>query len=483
MIRLYCSILAIAFVAGVVFAAEPVDSTSYAYGHQSTLFIMAGENDLMRSHEDFEDYIRGLQENYRDPSQMNDSSYMISYMLGGMEAVFITDGTQRKKKEDRPPFHCIIAGLRKVGNGSIALPADTIAAMEIINRCSENDSLPSDVPEESQCEFFTAYGIMKAYQPGLQSYIEGLMLGTKVKEDRAAFATGMADVLEASAEMPETAYDIGRSMALSVNLAFVEGVRHDFSSFLAGAKAALGLGEQLIPREDVQRIIDLQITSNPDTVATVDSGRLNDFMTKLDIEPFTAYNVNWTVTAAPVAKDDSSAAEQFSRLLQELKIEDSQIPGVLMAIICDEDGSLFATLSESLGAYNLPDGFKWFCGRSDSFQTTVGIMQTTMQFKAAVNEAMVDLDFESGEVTVPWAYSEADSLKWAEFTEANIGRHIALGINGAFMYAPKVNSRISSGYCNINGLTPETINRLFRGAEISVNNPSAEEIEVFEMKR
>lgn len=153
MIRLYFSILAIAFAAGVVFAAEPVDSTSYAYGHQSTLLLMAGENDLMRSHEDFEDYIRGLQENYRDPSQMNDSSYMISYMLGGMEAVFITDGTQRKKKEDRPPFHCIIAGLRKVGNGSIALPADTIAAMEIINRCSENDSLPSDVPEESQCEF------------------------------------------------------------------------------------------------------------------------------------------------------------------------------------------------------------------------------------------------------------------------------------------------------------------------------------------
>lgn len=103
--------------------------------------------------------------------------------------------------------------------------------MEIINRYSENDSLPSDAPEESQCEFFTAYGIMKAYQPGLQSYIEGLMPGTKVKEDRAAFATGMADELEASAEMPETAYDIGRSMVLSVNLALVEGVRHDFSSF------------------------------------------------------------------------------------------------------------------------------------------------------------------------------------------------------------------------------------------------------------
>lgn len=483
MIRFYCSILAIVFAAGIIFAAEPVDSTSYAYGHQSTLFIMAGENNLMRSHEDFEDYIRGLQENYRDPSQMNDSSYMISYMLGGMEAVFITDGTQRKKKEDRPPFHCIIAGLRKVGNGSITLPADTIAAMGIINRYSENDSLPSDVPEESECEFFTAYGIMKAYQPGLQSYIEGLMPVTKVKEDRAAFATGMADVLEASAEMPETAYDIGRSMALSVSLAFIEGNRHDFPSFLAGAKAALGLGEQLIPREDVQRIIDLQITSNPDTVATVDTGMFNDFMTKLDIKPFTAYNVNWTVTAATVAEYSSSATGQFDKLLHELKIEDSHIPGTLMAIICDEDGNLFSALSESIGAYNLPDGFKWFYGRSDSFQTTIGIMHTATQFKAAVNEAMVDLDFESGEVTVPWAYSEADSLKWAEFTEANIGRHIALEINGAFMYAPKVNSRISSGYCNINGLTPETINRLFKGAEISVNNPSAEEIEVFEMKR
>lgn len=102
MIRLYFSILAIAFVAGVVFAAEPVDSTSYAYGHQSTLFIMAGENDLMRSHDDFEDYIRGLQENYRDPSQMNDSSYMISYMLGGMEAFFLLmERNVKRKRTDR----------------------------------------------------------------------------------------------------------------------------------------------------------------------------------------------------------------------------------------------------------------------------------------------------------------------------------------------------------------------------------------------
>ncbi len=152
-------------------ASEKIDSLSYALGHQYTLGTLAGKNDLMQSEADFQDYIRGLEDNSRTLTQMNDSSYMMSYCLGAMEAIFITDGMHRKKKEELPPFSCIIAGLRKVGTGKISLPADTVAAMSVINTYSREGMKPEDLDADTCCMFFEAYGTMKAYQPGLQEYI------------------------------------------------------------------------------------------------------------------------------------------------------------------------------------------------------------------------------------------------------------------------------------------------------------------------
>ena len=183
--------------AGFAVASERIDSLSYACGHQYTLASMAGKNDMMQSEQDFREFIRGLEENIGNPRLVNDSSYMVSYSLGAMEAVFMTDGMHHKKKEELPPFHCIISGLRKVGEGKINLPVDTIAARDFLNRHGDDDKRASDLDKEIECEFFTSYGIMKGYQPGLQQYINGLKPGTSCVENRQAFATGMADILEA----------------------------------------------------------------------------------------------------------------------------------------------------------------------------------------------------------------------------------------------------------------------------------------------
>ena len=59
-------------------ASERIDSVSYAFGHQYTLGIMAGKNDMMQTEQDFKDYIRGLEENIGNPRQLADSSYMMS---------------------------------------------------------------------------------------------------------------------------------------------------------------------------------------------------------------------------------------------------------------------------------------------------------------------------------------------------------------------------------------------------------------------
>ena len=114
--KLITTIIMILFVgAGFAVASERIDSVSYAFGHQYTLGIMAGKNDMMQTEQDLKDYIRALEDNIGNMREMTDSSYMLSYSLGAMEAVFMTDGMHHKRKEDLPPFHCIISGLRKVG--------------------------------------------------------------------------------------------------------------------------------------------------------------------------------------------------------------------------------------------------------------------------------------------------------------------------------------------------------------------------------
>lgn len=399
-------------------ASERIDSVSYAFGHQYTLGIMAGKNDMMQTEQDFKDYIRGLEENIGKTKQMTDSSYMLSYSLGAMEAVFMTDGIHNKKKEALPPFHCIISGLRKAGEGKINLPADTIAARDFLNRHSDDDKKASDLDKETECEFFTSYGIMKAYQPGLQQYISGLKPGTKCVENRQAFATGMADILEAYTIPPATAYDQGRMIALSMNLTSIEQDQFDPASFVAGAKASLGLGPQIIPRDEAEEILNRQYEQQAKAAGAVDyevyANKLGEYIDRLEIELACPYHVDWKVTARAMAEPGSAMTE------------------------------------------------------------------TGPEFVARVHEATVELDSTSGMLNVQWTFDEPATLKWAEFTEASIGKHVAVYINGKYMFAPRVNQRISGGRCAISNLTPEEINTLFKNAEKVAPQHPADTIEIID---
>ena len=48
--------------AGFAVASERIDSVSYAFGHQYTLGIMAGKNDMMQTEQDFKDKIRAFKD-------------------------------------------------------------------------------------------------------------------------------------------------------------------------------------------------------------------------------------------------------------------------------------------------------------------------------------------------------------------------------------------------------------------------------------
>lgn len=465
-------ILALFADTGFAVASERIDSLSYAYGHQYTLATMAGKNDMMQTEEDFRDFIRGLEDNIGNLRQMADSSYMVSYCIGAMEAVFMTDGMHNKKKEDLPPFNCIISGLRKVGEGKINLPADTIAARYFLNRHGDDDKKALYPDKETECEFFTSYGIMKGFQPGLQQYIDGLNPGTRCVENRQAFATGIADILEAYAIPPATAYDQGRMIALSVNLTSIEQDPIDTASFVAGAKASLGLGTQIIPRYEVEEILNLQFGQQAKAAGAVDyevyASRLGEYIDRIEVEPECPYRVDWRVTAGAVAELGSLPTEIFNKVVSELKISEDVLSGILMASPLDEDGSLFETVSVVIGKYPLPNGFKWFFGCMDGLQTTIGLMRTEPEFVAEVHKASVELDRTSRMLNVQWTFDDSDALRWAEFTEASIGKHVAVEINGKYMFAPRVNQRISGGRCAISDLTPEEVNSLFKNAEKTV---------------
>ena len=297
----------------------------------------------------------------------------------------------------------------------------------------------------------------------------------------------MADILEAYSEPPKSAYDMGRSISLSMRLTAVDNssLPIDYRSFVAGAKASLGLGEQIIPRDEVEAIFNRQFEQQVDATGEIDYEvnfeKAREIIGKLEIEPFGEYRVDWKVTAGAVAEPGTSPTDIFGKVMSELNISDHILSGVLMTQMRDEDSRIYEAASAAIEKYSLPDGYKWFCGRNDDLQTTIGIMNTKSVFAADVRRASVELDTASGMVNVEWAFDADDAIKWVKFTEASIGRHVAVEIDSRFMFAPRVNQQITGGHCAISGLTSEEINLLFRNAEKDVNQHPADTIEVIEI--
>ena len=467
--RLYLLILSAVVGFSAIRAGETIDSLSYATGYMSTLSLMAGENKLMQNREDFENFIHGLEDNLYGMELMSDSSYMISYVLGAMQGTFMTDGINFEKKESLPRFDCIISGLRKVADGDITLPADTIAAKTILEKYGHKGTQPEDLDADTRCKFFTSYGIMKAFAPGLQKYIQENIPGTKCIENRQAFAAGMADILEPMTRMPKDAYDLGKTVARSLFISGQDSNGMDFPSFIAGAKAALGLGLQLIPREKVEQIIwnekfisadELNDTSY--NVKELDLQRLDDLTNRLDVDLGKRYRVDWNVTVCPVADVSQPCTKIFLDILRESSISSE---GMSQLIIHKSDVDVLTCLNitDSIKRTPLPEGYKWFC-RSDTTGLTIGIIDKSREFNAKVNEAYVDYNKYNNSLETDWKFNAADAKKWEKFTEGNLGKKVATEINGVFLSAPMVMNIIDEGACSLNGLSIDEINSLFKNA-------------------
>ena len=237
------------------------------------------------------------------------------------------------------------------------------------------------------------------------------------------------------------------------------------------------LDKELMPREEVEKYLmnrHRQQSGMTDEKEDMDlfMARMKENVDKLEVEMQTTYMVDWTVVAAPVAEESSAAKPAFAELMSKLQIEDAVIRGILMAEAVDDNGSIYEAALSAIANCPLPDGYKWFCGRRNDIDiiTVIGVMQTSPAFTADVHRASVDFVLGSALIALQWKYDMADTLKWLDFTGSNIGRHVAVEIDGTLVCAPRVNQPISGGACSATGLMPEEINRLFKDAQKESSN-------------
>lgn len=470
--RLNFSLVIVIICLFCIKAFGQIDSLSYSLGYYYNSNEISDEKDLIKNEDDFKEYIRGFEENRKlfigNESQLNnDSSYMISYVLGGMECVFISDGIRSKTGESQPIFSYIIEGLRKVEKNEVKLPSDTIAALEFINKVIKEIPYPDPdkLDKDTECKFYTSYGIMKAYQPGLQEYIEGIMPGTKCIANRQAFAAGMADVIETITKKPDTPFNLGKLTALNIFLSSPEDKGFDYNSYLAGAKAAFGLGEDLIPREDVEEFFKRRVLYKGEDYEERNE-QTEKTLRKLDVILGAPYSVNWNIIAARVAKENSPVAPVFNSVIDKYGGSEAYYNDFLIVRLADEDGKLYKNICAEIKDTPLPNQYKWFCGRKNN-ALFIGIMDTSAPFLADVHNGIVEPDVMNGTINVSWTFEGNYSNKWADFTETNIGQHIAVEINGMFIFAPKVNCRITGGSCSVSDLSAEEINLLFKDAKFT----------------
>lgn len=483
-------------------AVVGLDSMSYAIGYHTTSMAMTNDNEVMRNEDDYKEFIRGLEEHILKTSLAGDSSYVMSYAVGGMEGVFMTDAYHGEK--DKSFFPYIIEGLRKVIDDKVVLPKDTIEAMAVLDRYTKQDGNLTDMDADAQREFFNAYGTLKPYQRGLQEYINSLKPGMNVLADRKAFAKGMADLLEVCLfDKPKTAYDFGKYASVSVNMILMDKRNYNVSSYIAGAKAALNLGEQLIDKELVDSIFNKYDKVMADSVAIDETGKeerygkLMNYVMQLDMglnNISSKFVVDWVVTGRRVVPDTEiikdmkvpHVADIFGDLLMNFDMECNKCDGFLLAEVSVDDGDLYKSISSRIKEIPLSKGYEWFCGRYYKGRMVVGIMESKTVLKAKAIEASVEFVLDIGSIDMPWKFDDKGAKAWIKFTEENISRPVVIEINGIFVCAPKILSQIKVGRCSVSNPMPETVNRLFKGAkekesDDKVDN-AADEIEVIEVE-
>lgn len=454
-----------------IFANAQVDTLSYAVGYQSILGMLAGNFPFIKTDDDILELYRGIEENSKRVKETTDSAYMINYSIGYMQGVFFSNSLEHTSEENYPSVSCIMAGLKKVADNDLYLPHDTIDAKNFM--ASIPDSInPVQLPMDERCKYFTAFGVLKGMPEGLGRLVEEYGI-KNIEPDYQSYAQGFADMLEIMVP-PRNAYDYGKMIAHAMRNTMIDDSPADkipnamSPDFLSGIRAALGLETPKLSRDEVESIMEGYYSSFESaevvTQSSVDNHEDSDGI-PLVVTPGEHHDVDWSFEAyAPMLYDDCTkeiidAIASVTANLQTFGIKAGpyDFSQVVYTIDNDNPANYYITEQAIFKVANewysqKPWHCSFFCGKDGEGKTIFGVSDTADVFLSRIYGASIGpdclIEFYFGNDST----RKAEAVRWAEFTERNIGRIVVCKLNDEIVMCPKINSRISSGACAISGL-------------------------------
>ena len=240
--RFLISFTMVACFVGSLFAQETLDSLSYAMSDYFTRLVIdayeLGTDRYLQTQADREAFLRGLEDELSIYPQ--DSVAYKSYSEGQMEGILFLMNLHDDEEFD---MNCIARGLRKVADGTIQLPQDTIGAC----RFFEEDG--HGLSAEDECRYQTILGIIF----GMRLIFSDRELSDSITIEDQAYAAGMADIFEKSHTF--NSYDIGRGTAIMIftsPMGMSAKMVPDYDAVIDGARGALELEERKMTVEEVE---------------------------------------------------------------------------------------------------------------------------------------------------------------------------------------------------------------------------------------
>lgn len=241
-------------------ASEQMDSLSYALGDMIANSVIATElTDSLGecSDSDKADFIAAMEYVFSFRMIIEDSVSVVSFNMGCLQAVPLNDLLISNKDKDGIILDCVVAGLRSVVNNELQLPVDTIGIREYFHRFPSG-VMPSNLPAEERCQFYTYYGMMKGLPPiHLLEQLIKENTGKSAEQcpaDSHAYAAGfmlMLEVMNGNESNSPTC--LGKSIAFSLLMQDLHFTLKT-DDFLQGCRAGAGLEERKLTKEEVDAL-------------------------------------------------------------------------------------------------------------------------------------------------------------------------------------------------------------------------------------
>lgn len=164
-----------------------IDSLSYAFGYETSIGLLAGENAFFATDADSKEFIRGLEESIPIKSEMNDTSYIRNYSLGVMQGGQMANSMAANMVNWESYVSYVIEGLKAVAYNKVSLPADTIGLEKRLAVLTQSETL-SAMSEEEKRLLYKGCGILNYCQLNLQQLIDKHWNGAKA--NHAAYLEG-----------------------------------------------------------------------------------------------------------------------------------------------------------------------------------------------------------------------------------------------------------------------------------------------------